>query len=33
MISDEPDFVCSACCKRGADVRPKFSHARRMGTD
>jgi hypothetical protein len=27
----EPDFVCTACGKRGAEVRPKFSHAR-MGT-
>jgi len=25
-LSDvEPDFVCTACGKRGADVRPKFS--------
>jgi hypothetical protein len=24
----EPGFVCSACCKRGAEVRPKFSQAR-----
>jgi hypothetical protein len=25
-LSDiEPDFVCSACGKRGAEVRPKFS--------
>jgi hypothetical protein len=31
-LSDiEPDFVCSACGKRGAEVRPKFSQAR-MGT-
>jgi hypothetical protein len=31
-LSDiEPSFVCSACGKRGAEVRPKFSSAR-MGT-
>ncbi|SIO54266.1 hypothetical protein SAMN05443247_07745 [Bradyrhizobium erythrophlei] len=31
-LSDiEPNFVCSACGKRGAEVRPKFSSAR-MGT-
>ena len=31
-LSDvEPDFVCTACGKRGAEVRPKFSQAR-MGT-
>ena len=31
-LSDiEPGFVCSACGKRGAEVRPKFSSAR-MGT-
>ena len=31
-LSDiEPWFVCSACGKRGADVRPNFSPAR-MGT-
>jgi hypothetical protein len=31
-LSDiEPDFVCTACGKRGAEVRPKFSHAG-MGT-
>ena len=31
-LSDlEPDFVCTACAKRGAEVRPKFSQAR-MGT-
>jgi hypothetical protein len=29
-LSDlEPDFVCTACGKRGAEVRPKFSQARR----
>jgi hypothetical protein len=27
----EPDFVCTACGKRGADVRSKFPHAK-MGT-
>nr|WP_049823922.1 hypothetical protein [Bradyrhizobium sp. WSM2254] len=28
-LSDiEPDFVCVACGKRGADVRPKFVEAR-----
>jgi hypothetical protein len=28
-LSDiEPGFVCSACFKRGAEVRPKFSQAR-----
>ena len=28
-LSDiEPGFVYSACCKRGAEVRPKFSQAR-----
>ncbi|WP_426614522.1 hypothetical protein [Bradyrhizobium sp. McL0616] len=27
-LSDiEPDFVCVACGKRGADLRPKFSQA------
>jgi hypothetical protein len=27
-LSDiEPGFVCSACGKRGAEVRPKFSQA------
>ena len=31
-LSDiEPDFVWTACGKRGAEVRPKFSRAR-MGT-
>ena len=31
-LSDiEPDFTCTACGKRGAEVRPKFSNAR-MGT-
>jgi hypothetical protein len=31
-LSDiEPSFVCSACGKRGAEARPKFSSAR-MGT-
>ena len=31
-LSDiEPDFVCTACGKRGAEVRPKFSQAD-MGT-
>ena len=31
-LSDiEPGFVCTACCKRGADVRPNFPQAR-MGT-
>jgi hypothetical protein len=31
-LSDiEPQFVCQACGKRGADVRPLFEHAR-MGT-
>jgi hypothetical protein len=31
-LSDiEPDFVCTACGKRGAEVRPKFSLAR-IGT-
>ena len=31
-LSDiEPDFVCTACGKRGAEIRPKFSQAR-MGT-
>jgi len=31
-LSDiEPDFVCTARGKRGAEVRPKFSQAR-MGT-
>jgi hypothetical protein len=28
----EPRFVCKACGKRGADVRPLFEQAR-MGTD
>ena len=27
-----PDFVCTVCGKRGAEVRPKFSQAR-MGPD
>ena len=27
----EPDFICPACGKRGAEIRPKFSQAR-MGT-
>ena len=28
-LSDmEPDFICTACGKRGAEIRPKFSHAR-----
>jgi hypothetical protein len=32
-LSDiEPGFVSSACGKRGAEVRPKFSQARRMAT-
>jgi hypothetical protein len=32
-LSDiEPSFACTACGKRGAEVRPKFSSAR-MGTD
>jgi hypothetical protein len=31
-LSDiEPGFVCTACGKRGAEIRPKFSQAR-MGT-
>ena len=31
-LSDiEPDFVCTACGKRGAEIRPKFSQAC-MGT-
>jgi hypothetical protein len=31
-LSDiEPDFVCTACGKRGVEVRPEFSHAG-MGT-
>jgi len=31
-LSDiEPDFVCTACGKRGAEVRPRFSQAS-MGT-
>ena len=31
-LSDvEPDFVCTACGKRGAEIRPKFSQAK-MGT-
>jgi hypothetical protein len=31
-LSDiEPQFVCKACGKRGADVRPLFEQAR-MGT-
>jgi hypothetical protein len=30
-LSDiEPDFVCSACGKRGAEVRPKFRKAARV---
>jgi hypothetical protein len=32
-LSDiEPDFVCTACGKRGAEVRPAFLQTR-MGTD
>ena len=32
-LSDvEPGFVCSACGKRGSDVRPKFLEAR-IGAD
>lgn len=32
-LSDlEPRFVCKACGKRGADVRPNFPQAR-MGTN
>jgi hypothetical protein len=32
-LSDiEPRFICKACGKRGADVRPHFEPAR-MGTD
>lgn len=32
-LSDlEPRFVCTACGRRGADVRPDFGPAR-MGTD
>jgi hypothetical protein len=27
----EPSFTCAHCGKKGAEVRPKFSHAR-MGT-
>jgi hypothetical protein len=27
----EPQFICKACGKRGADVRPLFKHTR-MGT-
>jgi hypothetical protein len=28
-LSDvEPDFICTACGKRRAEIRPKFSHAR-----
>jgi hypothetical protein len=31
-LSDiEPKFICTKCGQRGADVRPKFGHAR-MGT-
>jgi hypothetical protein len=31
-LSDiEPSFTCTHCGKKGAEVRPKFSHAR-MGT-
>ena len=31
-LSDiEPQFVCKACGRRGADVRPDFQHAK-MGT-
>jgi hypothetical protein len=32
LLDIEPGFVCAACGKRGADVRPKFSQGR-MGTD
>jgi hypothetical protein len=32
-LSDtEPQFVCKACGKRGADIRPNFQPAK-MGTD
>src|SRR6476646_4174881 len=31
MSDSEPDVVCTACGKRGAEIRPKFSQAR-MGT-
>jgi len=31
LLDIEPDFVCTACGKRGAEIRPKFSQAR-MGT-
>jgi hypothetical protein len=32
QLSDiEPDFVCTACGKRGAEVRPNFRSAK-MGT-
>ena len=28
-LSDvEPDFVCSACGRRGAEIRPKFTQAK-----
>ena len=28
-LSDiEPDFVCTACGQRGAEIRPKFSQAK-----
>jgi hypothetical protein len=27
----DPSFTCTHCGKKGAEVRPKFSHAR-MGT-
>jgi hypothetical protein len=33
-LSDvEPDFVCTACGKRGAEIRPKFSQAKMGSTD
>jgi hypothetical protein len=31
LSDSEPDFVCTACGWRGADVRPAFGRAR-MGT-
>jgi hypothetical protein len=31
LLDIEPGFVCTACGKRGAEVRPKFSNAR-IGT-
>jgi hypothetical protein len=31
LSDNEPRFVCTACGKRGAELRPKFSQAR-MGT-